>query len=324
MKTVVAIGTFGNLEFTKLAVRSIRETHTYTGNPDDLAIAVIVGKPDDEATLRWVKLERGSNPEFHWLKHDTNKGFPVACNDMIDFAFNRAPLMQFDNLIILGNDVVVYPGAIDAMIECAKTTDYEWICASQYDAQSLRNEFPEARQFFKRAENIFTDFDARPWDLKLPHVLSIPPEIRGNRMSDVQNCCLFKKSVFGKLGYFDANFWPNGYFSDNDFCYRAVQAGVKGCALPHAAYFHFGSRTMHQEPSRAAIHDGCFQRNAQFYQSKWGGLPDAEKFKEAFGGKTHYKLGACEPLPCEPLKITTRFHENEVVGFWSQTKFVQA
>ena len=331
MKTVIAIGTFGNLEFTKLAVRSIRETCA----PEGVHIAIIVGKPDDDATLEWAKSQRlqdwarsqelspAGDTRFHWLKHDTNKGFPVACNDMIDFAFNRA-IAQFDNLIILGNDVVVYPGAINAMIECARTTDYEWICASQYDAQSLRNEFPEARQFFKRSENIFTNFDARPWELKLPHVASIPPEIRGNRMSDVQNCCLFKRSVFGKLGYFDANFWPNGYFSDNDFCYRAVQAGVKGCALPHAAYFHFGSRTMHQEPSRAAIHDGCFQRNAQFYQAKWGGLPDAEKFKDAFGGKTHYKLGACEPLPCEPLRIPTRLHENEVVGFWSQTKFVQA
>lgn len=316
MKTVVAIGTFGNLEFTKMAVRSIRETWI-PSRGSELHIAIIIGKPDDHATLEWAQWERLSDSGFKWLKHDTNLGFPVACNDMLDYAFG---MRAYDNLIILGNDVVAYPRCLNSMIECAATTDYDWICASQYDARSMFNEFPEIRHLFKRSELIFSDFDARPWDVKLPHVLAINPEIRGNSMSDVQNCCLFKRGAFERLGYFEANCWPNGYFGDNDYCYRAVQLGVKGCALPHAAYFHFTSRTMHQEPSRAAIHDSCFERNSQFYRMKWGGLPDAERFKLPFDGKTHYKLGGMEPLPTHGLKIPTREHEGKCVEFWSTLK----
>lgn len=312
MKSVIGICTFGLLGFSKLAVRSIYET--YTGKPDDLAICVIVGKPGDTATSQWVRECRASDPRFHWLEHETNVGFPAACNDMIDFARTRG----FDNLIIQGNDVIAYPRAIDALIECAATTDYEWVSASQYDARSLFNEFPEARPFFKRSELIFTDFDARPWDLKLPHVLALKPEVRGHSMCDVQNLTLFKRSALDKLGYYDVNTFPNGYMGDNDMCYRAVQLGVKGCALPHSAFFHFVSRCMHQEPSRAAIHDTCFQRNSQFYQIKWGGLPDAEKFKLPFDGKTHYKLGAGDPIVNQGLKIATRDDEARCIEFWSR------
>ena len=42
--------------------------------------------------------------------------------------------------------------------------------------------------------------------------------------------------MWEKLGYFDANFWPNGYFSDNDYARRANLIGVRACGLAHAAY----------------------------------------------------------------------------------------
>lgn len=306
MTTVIGLVTFGNIDFTKLAVRSIRET--YTGNPDDLEIAMVVGKPGDEETLQWAKDERVKDRHFHWMSHTTNRGFAASCNDLWDFALTRGR----DNLIIVGNDVIAYPGAIDAMIATARDTDWEWICASQFDVKSLINHHPEAKRYFTGENLLFKDFDSRPWDLHLDAVHAITPEIRGGAMCDVQNLCLFKRSVHDKIGYFDANYWPGGYFSDNDYCRCGVLAGVKGCQLPNAAYFHFWSRTIHQ--GSGSTTDKNFGANEGFYSNKWGGLVGGEKWILPFQGQS-VEVSPGVSLP-GTLKIPNRRAEDEIVKFW--------
>ncbi len=313
MKTLVGITSYGpgNLPFTKLAVRAIRETvknwQTHIG--------VIVGMPGDRDTLDWCREQREHDARFHYLDHKTNRGFAASINDFYDKAF-APPRGDFDNLILMGSDVIPYPGAVDALIECAATTDYEWICSSQYDAKSLCRDYPEARQFFEGYKMLYSDFAARPWDLHLPSVLAVKPSVVGNSMSDVRNLCLFKRGLFDKLGYSDVNFFPNGYFEDNDYCRRAVLSGVKGCALPHSAYFHFWSRTMHQESSRRAMHDTYFERNSRFYELKWGGPVHGERFTFPFDGKP-LEITPGVLLPAS-LRIGSRLHEDTIIEQWAR------
>lgn len=222
--------TFGNLEFTKLALREIR-----ANMKPPVVFFVVVGKPGDEKTSVWLRSEG-----IAFVAHKENLGFPASINDIYDWAWNG---WNFDNVIIAGNDIAPYLGAIDALIECAETTEWEWICSSEYDSRALVRDHPEARRFFKGGNMVFSDFAARPWELHQP-----PRDIilEPNCIKDVRNLCLFKRSVFEKLGYADVNFWPGGYFEDNDYCRRAMLAGVKACGLRHSSYFHFWSRTIHQ------------------------------------------------------------------------------
>jgi GT2 family glycosyltransferase len=290
MNTLIGFVTYGGLEFTKLLVRGVRETVT---RPHRLL--AVVGKPGDSETAGWL---RDSGIAF--IRHHENRGFPASLNDLLDEAFVCG---RFDALVICGNDVVPYPGAIDAMIATAEETDFEWVAASQFDVQTLLAMYPQAESYFHGNEHRFTDFAARPWELHAAAVAACPPGTDSNPagpalIKDVQNLCLYRRSVFEKIGYFDANFWPNGYFSDNDYARRGVNAGLRCCALRHAQYFHFWSRTIHQGEARP---NGLwFGRNEAFYREKWGGPFGAETGAEPAGG----------------LKIAGRADEDAAVAHW--------
>ena len=136
MKTAIGIVTYGNAQFTRLGlveiikrVKDWRET-----------ICLVAGKPGDTDT---VDLARTYGTEI--IRHQENKGFPASINDLYDWAWGEG---RFDNLIMMGNDVVPFPGAIDALINQAATTDYELIAGSELDARSLVERYPDARQHF--------------------------------------------------------------------------------------------------------------------------------------------------------------------------------
>lgn len=300
MKTLIGIVTFGNTAFTRLTVDEIYRT---AQRPFDMA--VIAGKPGDTETLDWAMAQQ-ARTGMHCMVHKRNKGFTSSLNDIYDFAWAR----NYGQVIICGNDVVCYPRAIDVLIEFAETTDWEWICASQFNAQSLVQHYPEARKYFAGPTLVFTDFKARPWEL---HKGFGEPSLEPNVIRDVQNLCLFKRSAFDKVGYFDPNFWPNGYYSDNDACYRAHRCGVKSCVLSQAAYFHFWSRTIHQGEQRP--HGKYFERNGEFYKLKWGGGVNAERFALPFDGQPH-RLAEGAMLAAD-LKISHREAEEAVVRYWS-------
>lgn len=300
-KTLIGIVTFGNLEFTRLTIEEIRRS---TKSPFDLF--VVVGKPDDSDTAAWLQSQGIPN-----LRHAGNNGFPASINDIYDAAFFYG---GYENLIVSGNDVIPYPDAIDALIREAADSEWEWLCSSQFDAQSLVDRYPAARQYFEGPELKFTDFSARPWDL---HADMRPPGIDPNSIKDVRNLTLFRRSVFEKIGYADVNFWPGGYFEDNDYCRRAMLAGVKACGLHHSAYFHFWSRTINQGPHASdGRHHARFQRNDQFYRTKWGGPFGLEEYALPFDGKS-YSLA---PEICWPgeVKIADRELEAQIIDCWSR------
>jgi len=320
MITLIGIVTFGNLPFTKLTVGEIARNEWALLAAGELNLFVIVGKPGDHETAHWLE-EQG----IAYLLHHVNKGFPASLNDIFDYAWGSKIKSKngeggYDNVILCGNDVVPYPGAIEALIDCAATTDWEWICSSQCDARTLVNLYPQTREFFAGDALVFTDFRARPWDAHAPVVAATAAGIEAHQFKDVQNLCLYKRSVFEQLGYFDANFWPNGYFSDNDFARRAVNAGLKGCGLPHSQYFHFWSRTIHQGEARE--NDKYFQRNGRFYMMKWGSGFGQETNKLPFGGSPlmlcPQRFGCKAVTLPGSLKIPDRQDEAGIIEYWSK------
>lgn len=298
MKTLIGIVSYGNLDFLKLALRGIRETVTKQAD-----VAVVVAKPGDQPMIDYLQGLDG----IHVIINAYNKGFCGSLNDIYDHAFVNG---DYDAVIIMGNDVIPYPKAIDRMIECAETTAHESVSASQYDVKSLCADYPAARQFFQGSNYNLTDFSVRPWEM---HRAPEENHIRTAAKADVQNLTLFKRSVFEKLGYFDVNYYSGGYFSDNDYCRCSDIAGVDGCTLTGVAFFHFWSRTIHQ--GNKPNHDRFFRQNEAYYETKWGGLVGRERYAIPFDG------GAV-PLPegliaTPTLKISSRANEAAAIAFWS-------
>ncbi len=253
-RTLIAISSFGGLPFLEITLREIQQTV----KSDNVALFVVVAQPNDHAMCHF--LETRGIP----YKQDTeNRGFASNINDAYDRAFTHG---DFDYLIIMGNDVVPMPGAIDAMIKTADTTEWEMVCGSEFNSRFLVNNYPEAKQYFQGENLVFTDFSARPWEMHQDFREGIEPHSR----KDIRNMTLFKRSAFEKVGYADVAFYPNGYWEDVQYCARCDHENVSACGLAQAAFFHFWSRTIHQNASRD--HGKFFRQNEEHY-NKWKDNP---------------------------------------------------
>jgi GT2 family glycosyltransferase len=253
MKTLVGFCTFGNLNFTKLAVESIIKT-----TKNDIDFFGVVGKPGDMETLSWLNDMGIPN-----IYHTENFGFPYSLNDIFDYAWKYN---NYDNLIIMGNDIIVYDYAIDSLINIANTTEYLVISALQYDVRDLVKEFPHTKVYFPGSSHKITDFSSECWNLFTNYSDEIT--IADMQLFDIQNLCLYKRKVFDVIGYADVNFYP-AYYVDNDYARRIVIAKLKCCSLVNARFFHFWSRTIHQESGGSNPY--YFENNRKYYKMKWGG-----------------------------------------------------
>jgi GT2 family glycosyltransferase len=297
MNTAVGLVTFGNTAFTIMTVKSILETSS-VGEKD---IFIVVGQPGDSKTLNWL-----AATDINIAKiHTENMGFPASINDIYDAVWKDK---DYDNLIIMGNDVIAYPHAINSLIKIAQTTDNEWICAREVDVKTLYKDFPEVQKYFEGPNYNFYAFEARPWEVFKNYSIKIDLDEAG--LSDVHNMTLFKKSVMEKVGYVDVSFYP-AYYEDNDYCKRALLTDVKSCSLNNARYFHFWSRTFKQGEGGSTHR--YFNNNKKYYIEKWGGDFLKEKFLQPFNGETLYFGGS----PIEPfLNIQSREYELNLVRYW--------
>jgi len=278
-KTLVGLCTFGLVKFTELTINSIIDTTEHK-----IDFFAVVGKPGDLETINLLK-----SLGIAYVSHDINYGFPKSLNDIYDYAWKYN---DYDNLIIVGNDIAAYPYAIDSLIEMADTSDNEVISALQYDVRDLTREFPETRRFFSGSNYVIEDFSYRPWE----RFTNYSKEFTVSPMAlyDIQNMCLYKRSVFEKIGYTDVNFFP-AYYVDNDYARRIVDAGMKHCSLTNARFFHFWSRVLKQGSGGSNGH--YFENNRKYYINKWG---------DDFGKETK----------SPELGIFTRDDENEIINKW--------
>jgi GT2 family glycosyltransferase len=94
------------------------------------------------------------------------------------------------------------------------------------------------------------------------------------------NWCAFVLSLecYKKTGPFDENFFP-AYFEDNDYFYRMVLNGsnVSFNAILNPLVYR-NSMTIAKEPH---LNNG-FEKNRQYYITKWGGEPGKEMYSTPF------------------------------------------
>lgn len=295
-RTLIGVSSFSGLPFLEMTLREVQQTTKH----DNVALFVVVAKPNDHQMVSFLEA-RG----IPYLAQKENRGFAADVNEMYDRAFTHG---DFDNLIVLGNDVIVMPGAVDAMINTADSTDFEMICGSEFNAQFLVNQYPEARQFFHGDDLVFTDFGARPWEMHKDFRSGIQPDTR----KDIRNFTLFKRSSFQKAGYDDVNYWPNSYFADNHYGRVCDIAGVSAAGLLEGSFFHFTSRTIKQSVNRD--HGSYFSRNGGHYVHTWGGPVGGERYALPYNGEG-FQLAPHIFLKGD-LKISTRDQEDVIIEYW--------
>lgn len=302
-KNLFAMVTFGLPQFTELAIKSIRETvkapfdiFVVVGKPNDTETTqFLLEQFVDYGDTKYIfhsenkGFPSGLNDiyDYAWGVKEAYKRyclveFNMSTCDLFkehDYGiFDRYTFEEFktiselvkkftyDNLILLGNDVILYPHAGDGLIDLADKSDYSIISALQYDVRDLTREFPETKQYFSGEKYIINDFSAKPWERFTSYSSEI--EIADMQLYDIQNMCLYKRETFDKIGYTDVNFFP-AYYVDNDYARRITLSNIKCCSLKNARFFHFWSRVFKQGTGGST--DYYFECNRRYYINKWGG-----------------------------------------------------
>lgn len=174
-----------------------------------------------------------------------NVGFPVACNYGLQIASG-------EELLLLNNDVLVTPNWLSNMQKCLYSDDHIGIVGPMTNYASGRQQitmpFTSIDDMVKRMNK----HEPNKW-MKAERIVGL--------------CFLFKRELLERLGLLDELFSP-GHFEDDDYCYRARQAGYKLMIVGDVFVYHEGSYSFNKQGDQEL--QLLIERNKQKFIDKWG------------------------------------------------------
>lgn len=196
----------------------------------------------------------------HIINNDKNTGCGGGWNQGIDFALKNG----FTHMIIANNDILVGPGMIQALYNRMKREPKVLLCS----AVDVIREIP-VPQFVLNAENAVNKKE----DTEAPH-----PNF---------SCFMITPETIERVGYIDEEFYP-AFYDDNDYDFRVKLAGGVNSSIANttAVFIHYGSRTQNQNPGAPIVPGDMFNKNGNYFISKWGGVPGKEQYTHPFNDLT--------------------------------------
>lgn len=245
VRLAIIIPTVNCVDYTRWMIASIKTKYPH--------FFILINNGSTDLTSRFFNrfILANEGVVFDW--HE-NKGVAASWNLGIKTAINRFDCNYF---FVPNNDILLHSEAVDRLIEATGPTSA--VLTTGFDVCGLVNQ-PE-------------------------DVFFMPPPGKGELSEAPEfSCFLLTKKAISKVGYFDENFYP-AYFEDNDYHYRIKMAGEKALKIHDALYFHYGSRTIRDNPDVRAVSNRFYLENKAYFVRKWGGEPGREKYKYPFGFK---------------------------------------
>lgn len=248
-------------KYTKACIDSVKTSHEYR-------ILLIDNASTDETLAEAGKLVSNS---FSHKRNEERWSCAKSWNYGIKDAWERG----MDYVVVLNNDVLLHPDAIDQMI-------------NRFEKSIISGDITKEINDRQHPVGMVTAMDVRG---ECP----IPADIFIKKSEDYQlvaeaehpnfSAFMLSKQCWDVVGEFDEGFKP-AYFEDNDYHRRMTLAGMKALVYPPAMFYHFGSRTQNEALAGAVIVPGpVFEENKKYYHGKWGGGPGEDRFDHPFGNE---------------------------------------
>lgn len=235
--TSIIIPTRNGLHLLAPCVEAIR---AYTAAPYEIIVA---DNGSADGTLEYCMRER-----LPFVAFADNAGFPAACNAGLKLA-------KGDALLLLNNDVVVARNWLDNMLSCLDHSPETGIVGPCSNYVSGRQQSPGAYASLE---------EFQPW----AEQRNRPDPSQWVALERLVGFCfLFKREVLERIGYLDERFSP-GHYEDDDYCYRARQAGYSLMMAGDTFVHHHGSASFKKQDS-AALRE-LIERNHRKFMEKWG------------------------------------------------------
>ncbi len=179
----------------------------------------------------------GHDPWCRLLTAARNEGYTTAINKAVKTAAGSS-------LVILNSDTLVTDGWLEGLLECLYSDDSTGVVGPLSNAATWQS-IPKIKDESGWAIN-HLPADGKPDDMaRLVKRLSQKgfPEVA------VLNgfCIAVRREVFDQVGLFDEISFPIGYGEENDFCFRAADAGFKLRVADHVYVYHHKSKSFGNE-----------------------------------------------------------------------------
>ena len=221
---------------------------------------VVVDNASRDPALAGV---RQAHPDVHWILNSENLGYSRGVN-------RGLAAVAADYALILNPDIVVLPGAIDALLGFADARPKAGIVGPQLlnDDRSIQD---SCRRFYTLRTLLLR---RTPLGRLFPNSRSVREHLMGDfdhqseRAVDwvLGGCMLVRRKARERTGPLDERFFL--YLEDVDWCYRMWQAGWDVLYTPDARFVHRHRRAS----AKGALHPAFWFHLGSlisFYE-KWG------------------------------------------------------
>jgi GT2 family glycosyltransferase len=189
-------------------------------------------------------------PQVHFIENTRNLGYTQPMNQALKAGTGRY-------LLQLNPDTLVFPGAVDRLVEFLESHPGVGICGPKVLNRDYTLQKPcrrgESRpwaviSYFTGLASLFPKskfFGEYLMSYKDPDEVHPVAGVAGS-------CMLIRREVVEQIGYLDERFFA--YQEDADLCFRARQAGWQVYYMPEAQIIHYGSMGGSRvEPIRSII-----------------------------------------------------------------------
>lgn len=215
----IIIPIYNAYEDLQLCIDSIKK---YT----DLSVHTLILVNDKSPDQR-IKpyLDQLADSNIQVIHNEENKGFSANIN----IGMSRSD----HDVILLNSDTIVTPNWVEKMLDCAYSDSRIGTVTPLSNNATLcsipnfceENEIPEGMELNDMAQIV---------EKASTKEYPIIPTAHGF-------CMLIKREVIEDIGDFDAKTFERGYGEENDFCYRAIQAGYSHVMCDTTFIYHKGT-----------------------------------------------------------------------------------
>lgn len=214
MKVSVIIPNYNGVKFLDDCLLSLREQSF-----NDFEVILV----DNNSCDNSVELVKTNYPEVKIISLDKNYGFSKAVNEGI-------LLSKSDYTILLNNDTKVEKDFVKNLYESIKNKKKAFSVASKMITMNNKN-------ILDSAGDLYTVIG---WGINKGSGRNINSYNKPSSIfSSCAGACIYKKSVFNKIGLFDENHFA--YLEDIDIGWRALRSGFRNYYEPSAICYHVGS-----------------------------------------------------------------------------------
>ncbi|MGO8674094.1 MAG: glycosyltransferase family 2 protein [Capsulimonadaceae bacterium] len=204
--------------------------------------------------------------QVHWIVNTEVKGFSENHNQVLRIAHGR-------HACILNDDTLIHSGAIDRLIAYLD----EHPDVGMVGPRLLNTDGTQQNCTFKHL-TVMSEFLGilfLPGPLNDWKTIGIDPAQRSETPQAVDwvlgACIIVRGSTLAQIGYLDSDLSPVVNTEEEDWCYRATEAGWKVVHVPSAVLTHHGGQTIGaMKVGRDAIRIELYRTRIAFVRKHYG------------------------------------------------------